>query len=144
MRGNTKLRSGYDKTQMDDPKAIDAYLQSLRPVVSPRLVNGEFSAAAVRGKKVFSEAGCASCHSGKNFSNLEQYDVGTGEGREKDTRFDTPSLNEGWRNAPYLYDGRALTFEEVLTTYNKKGKHGETSQLTNEQLADLVEYLESI
>jgi len=145
----TAVRAGIKYIQFtqcpeEDAKAIDAYLQSLQPVPSPRLVNGEFTRAAKRGKKVFSEAGCASCHSGKNFSDLEKYDVGTGEGREKDTQFDTPSLNEAWRNAPYLYDGRALTLEEVLTTFNKNDKHGETSQLTNEKVADLVEYLESI
>jgi len=145
----TAVRAGIKYIQFaqcpeEDAKAIDAYLKSLQPVASPRLVNGEFTPAAVSGKKVFIEAGCSSCHSGKTFSNLEKYDVGTGEGREKDTQFDTPSLNEAWRNAPYLYDGRALTLKEVITTFNKNDKHGETSKLTHKQVADLVEYLESI
>ena len=39
-----------------------------------------------------------------------RYSSGMDEGR----LFDTPTLIELWRTAPYLYDGRAATMEEAL------------------------------
>ena len=57
---------------------------------------------------------------------------------------DAPTLVECWRTAPYLHDGSAATTREVLTTANPNDKHGKTSQLTADQLNDLVEYLLSL
>jgi YVTN family beta-propeller protein len=130
----------------DDAVAIDEYLKSLDPVPSPFLVKGwwgksKLSKSAKRGKKVFKKAGCASCHSGSLSTDLQQYKVGTGRGREKDQTFDTPTLVEVWRTAPYLYDGRAATIKDVLTEYNKHDKHGKTSALTGKQINDLAEYI---
>jgi len=58
--------------------------------------------------------------------------------------FVTPTLVEIWRTAPYLFDGRAETMEEVLTIYNYDDKHGETSELTEEEIADLATYILSL
>ena len=84
------------------------------------------------------------CHPAPLFTNLQQYNVGTGLGREVEMEFDTPSLVETWRTAPYLHDGRAVTMQEVLTKYNKDDKHGGTSKLSNTEIADLVEYVLSL
>jgi YVTN family beta-propeller protein len=121
--------------------AIDEYLKSLKPVPSPHLEDGQLSESARRGLKVFHEADCSSCHSGPSFTNLREYDVGTGEGREKGRKFDTPTLVEIWRTAPYLYDGRAATVTDVVTTYNPEDKHGRTSDLSEEKIKDLVEFV---
>ncbi len=45
---------------------------------------------------------------------------------------------------PYLYDGRALTMEEVLTVANPNDTHGETSKLSPEEIKDLAEYVLSL
>lgn len=124
--------------------AIDAYLTSLKPVASPYLVNGKLSEAAQRGETVFEQARCSHCHSGANFTNLESFDVGEGSGADEGRKFDTPSLIEVWRTAPYLYDGKAKTIKEVLTTYNTNQKHGQTADLTEQQLNDLEEYCLSL
>ena len=42
---------------------------------------------------------------------------------------------------PYLHDGRAATIRDVLTTCNPDNKHGKTSELTVEQIADLTEFV---
>ena len=63
---------------------------------------------------------------------------------EKGKEFDTPTLIETWRTAPYLYDGRAATMRDVLRTFNPDDTHGETSKLTEEQLEDLAEYVLSL
>jgi len=121
--------------------SIDKYLKSLRPVPSPYLVNGRLSASARRGRKIFSKARCASCHKGALHTDLRQYNLGIGDGLDKDREFDTPTLVEIWRTAPYLYDGRAVTIEEVLTKYNPDDEHGRTSNLSDKEITDLANFV---
>lgn len=127
--------------------ALDAYLKSLKPVPSPYLVNGKLSEAALRGRKLFNDpvVGCNSCHPGGVFTDLKSYDVGTaGRFDAGLEQFDTPTLIEVWRTAPYLHDGSAASMRDVLTTKNAKDKHGKTSQLTPKQIEDLAEYILSL
>jgi DNA-binding beta-propeller fold protein YncE len=127
------------------PAAIDAYLKSLTPVPSPRLVNGHLSEAAERGKVIFNEAGCARCHPPGLYTNLRSYDVGTRRSFDGATdKFDTPTLVEIWRTAPYLHDGSAVTMRDVVTTRNPHNQHGMTSNLSGRQIDDLCEFLLSL
>ena len=81
------------------------------------------------------------CHPDPLYTDLKQYNAGTGKDREADKAFDTPTLVEVWRTAPYLHDGRAATMKDVLTTANPGDKHGATSKLTAEQINDLAEFV---
>jgi len=142
----TAVRSGIKHIQFavrpeEDAVAIDEYLKSLKPVPSPYLVKGRLSRAARRGKKIFKKAGCAKCHAGPMYTDLQKYDVGTDRGMDKGAKFDTPTLVEVWRTAPYLYDGRAATMKEVLTKHNSGDKHGVTSNLTGNEINDLAEFV---
>ena len=136
----------------EDVHCFDAYVEKMKPVPSPYLVNGKLSARAQRGEKLFVKAKCADCHTPEKkapggeplWTDLKLYDVGLGTATETGRKFDTPTLAECWRTAPYLYDGRALTMEEVLTTCNPNDTHGETSKLTPEQIKDLAEYVLSL
>ena len=67
--------------------------------------------------------------------------MGIGPDRRGIKEFDTPTLVEVWRTAPYLFDGRAATMLEVLTKFNPKDTHGATSKLSKQQIADLAEYV---
>ena len=125
----------------EEAVAIDEYLRSLKPVASPYLRNEKLSESARRGRKLFEKAGCGKCHEGPLRTDLKEHDVGTGTGLDKDRRFDTPTLVEVWRTAPYLYDGRAVTIEEMLTKYNPQDKHGVTSNLTDDQIKDLAAFV---
>ncbi|MHC4353140.1 MAG: c-type cytochrome [Planctomycetota bacterium] len=125
-------------------QAIDAYLKSLEPIRSPHLVNGELSEAAGRGQKLFSKAGCALCHSQPLYTNMSKYDVGTRTERDDHKEFDTPTLIEVWRTAPYLHDGRAVTIKDVLTKFNKDDRHGDTSGLSDEQIEELAAFVLSL
>jgi YVTN family beta-propeller protein len=125
----------------EDAAAIDAYLRSLEPVPSPYLADGNLSTAARRGQTVFREAHCAACHTPPLYTNMKPFNVGTGTGREQGREFDTPTLVEIWRTAPYLYDGRAATMREVLTTFNQGETHGATSSLSEQELSDLIEFV---
>lgn len=136
----------------EDVDCFDAYVASMRPVPSPYLVNGELSERAKRGERLFRRAKCADCHAyeakGPNgerlWTDCRLYDVGLGVDTEAGRKFDTPTLSEVWRTAPYLYDGRALTMEEVLTTCNPDDRHGETKNLTPEEIGDLAEFVLSL
>ena len=145
----TAVRSGMKYIQFvvrpeADAVALDTYLQSLQPVPSPYLQKGKMSTAACRGEELFKKARCASCHSGPLYTDLKTYDIGLGIGNEKDREFDTPSLVEIWRTAPYLYDGRANTVKELLAKNNPDNTHGATQGLTPEELTDLSEYILSL
>lgn len=126
---------------------LDAYLKTLKPTPSPHLVDGKLSKSAARGKKLFDDrkVGCASCHPAGLLTDLQVYDVGTTGRYDRGVKeFDTPTLVELWRTAPYLHDGSAATLRDVLTTHNRDDQHGKTSQLTPQQMDDLVEYLLSL
>jgi len=125
----------------EEAAAIDEYLKSLEPVPSPYLRDGKLSESARRGRKLFQSAGCAKCHQGPLLTDMQKHDVGTGEGLDRGVKFDTPTLIEVWRTAPYLYDGRAATIEKMLTTYNPQDRHGVTSNLTADQIKDLAEFV---
>ena len=125
----------------EEVNSIEEYLQSLEPIPSPYLVKGKLSASAKRGQKIFSTAHCDSCHNGPLYTDLQLHNVGTGDGLDKDRKFDTPSLVEVWRTAPYLYDGRAATIEEVIAIYNPDDKHGLTSNLSVTEITDLANFI---
>lgn len=124
--------------------AIDAYLSSLTPIPSPLLENGKLGESALRGKFVFEKSACINCHSGNYHTDLNKYEVGTGVGLENGRKFDTPTLVEIWRTAPYLYNGKAKDLREVFTSYNKEDKHGQTQHLKAQELDDLIAYCLSL
>ena len=123
-----------------DAAAIDAYLKSLKPLPSPRAADAKVQ----NGQRIFERAGCRDCHTLPLYTNLKAYDVGTGTGREAGKDFDTPTLVELWRTAPYLNDGRAATLEEVLTKFNSSDRHGNTSSLSPSELEELIAFLLSL
>ncbi len=125
-------------------EAVDEFLATLQPLPSPHLENGKLSPAAVRGKVIFDKAGCMYCHSGPYYTDGKMHDIGTGPDELGIREFVTPMLNEVWRTAPYLYDGRAATIMDVLTKNNSGDKHGKTSELSDDELQDLVKYILSL
>ncbi len=125
--------------------SIDEYLKSLKPVPSPYLVHGKLSGAAERGKKLFSQAGCADCHVPGLYTDLQSHDVGTRAAYDRPAdKFYTPTLIEVWRTAPYLHDGSAATVRDVVTTCNPHNQHGTTSNLSDQEIDDLCEYVLSL
>lgn len=129
-----------------DAEALDAYLRSLQPVPSPRLIDGKLSKRAQRGRELFEskEGGCYHCHPAPLFTDRRMHDVGTQTRYEPNSRFDTPTLIEVWRTAPYLHDGRYTTLRELLV----EGRHGlagtRFERLSDQQISDLVEYVLSL
>ncbi len=144
---NLAVRKGiqfiqFAKRPEEDSVAIDKYLMSLKPVQSPYLKSdGTMSESAERGAIIFEEAGCSRCHSGEHYTDMKKHDVGSGLDEYKNFAFDTPTLCEVWRTAPYLYDGRARTIFDMFKKFNPDDKHGKTSKLSDEDLKDLEAYV---
>jgi len=122
--------------------AIDAWLKSLAPVPSPLLVQGRLSPAAERGRQLFhsDRVACAPCHPAPLYTDRKAHDVGSRGESDERSAFDTPTLVEVWRTAPYLHDGRYTSIEQLLA----EGKHGGADKLSRGDLADLVEFVMSL
>ena len=86
----------------------------------------------------------ARCHPAPLLTDQRMHRVRTRGPLDHADRFDTPTLVELWRTAPYLHDGSAATLRDVLTTHNPDDRHGTTSHLTPEQIDDLITYLLSL
>ena len=129
-----------------DSQAIDEYLKSLSPVPSPYLVDGELSAAAQRGRQLFfsSRINCARCHDEPLYTDLRMHDVESRGKVDRRSEFDTPTLIEVWRTAPYMHDGRYTTIRQLI----RQGKHGSTvgdiNSLTEQELNDLSDFVLSL
>lgn len=124
----------------EDARAIDEYLTKMKPVPSPYLNHGRLSAAARRGRAVFERVGCATCHPDPFYTDLQGYNLDMGEGIDQGKSFDTPTLVECWRTAPYFHDGRTDTMKEALLKYN----HRNITALPPQELDDLVDYVLSL
>ena len=137
------VRAGFKFIQFfevseEDAACVDAYLKSLKPVPSPYLVDGKLSEKAERGKKVFDKLKCGECHSGVYYTDLKMHRIGDDVEFEKG--WDTPTLREVWRTAPYLFDGRAATMQEVFEIH----KHGINKKVSKKDIEALTEYVNSL
>jgi len=137
------VHAGFKFIQFSDIEpdllaSVNAYLKSLRPLPSPYLVNGKLSEKGVRGEKHFEKLGCDNCHSGEYFTDMRKHQIG--EKVEFEAGWDTPTLIEVWRTAPYLFDGRAATLKEVFSVY----KHGVDAKISDKEMDELVEYINSL
>lgn len=137
------VRAGFKLIQFmhiseKDAADVDAYMRSLHPVPSPLLVNGKLSEKAQKGRKVFELLKCDECHSGPYYTDLKMHRIG--EDIEFEKGWDTPTLIEVWRTAPYLFDGRAATMEDVFGEF----KHGVNRKLSKSDMGALVEYVNSL
>lgn len=137
------VRAGYKFIQFCDveesvAECVDRYIKSLKPLPSPYLVDGKLSEKALAGRKVYEKHGCADCHSGIHYTDMQMHRIG--DDVEFDEGWDTPTLKEVWRTAPYLFDGRAATMEEVFTVH----KHGIKGKISAKDAEALAEYVYSL
>ena len=138
----------FNVVQENKKEAIREYLKAMKADPSPWLtVDGNLSEEAKRGKKIFesSEAKCYKCHEGPFLTDMKLHNVSTQGEHDRVDRFDTPTLLELWRTAPYLHDGSAATLEELFSTeMRKKHELGNTNHLSEKEISDLIVYLKSL
>jgi len=122
---------------------VDEYLKALSPVPSPYLVDGQLTQGAQRGEQLFYSRGCGTCHPPPYYSDQQLHTMGTLGPRDigpLDGTWDTPTLIEVWRSAPYLHDGRCATLKEVFTVE----QHGDVIGLSEQEIDALVEFILSL
>ncbi|TKG95982.1 c-type cytochrome [Puteibacter caeruleilacunae] len=141
----TAVRAGFRHIQFarveeSRAKAVDYYLMSLKAVPSPYLVKGKLSDKAEKGKKVFEKMQCGVCHVGEYFTDQKKHQIGEMGPYDHQNTWDTPTLLETWRTSPYLHDGRCATMKDVFV----QEKHGIWSDLSEEEIDQLVEYVLSL
>ena len=127
--------------------ALQAYQLSLQAPTPPA---GSFDvAAAERGRTVFNGAGqCSACHSGATFTDANQrlhdpsrfFTDPTYALRSATKMWRTAPLRGVWQHAPYFHDGSSPTLAAVVDRYDENFH----LQLTEQQKADLVQYLLSL
>jgi YVTN family beta-propeller protein len=141
----TAVRAGFRHiqfTSIEEGKAlaVDRYLQSLEPVSSPWLEDGKLSEKAQNGKDIFSRESCDRCHPGPLYTDGQMHTIGTPGPADRTTTWDTPTLVEVWRTAPYLHDGRCATMQDVFD----RELHGLEHPLPEDELEALVEFVMSL
>lgn len=72
------------------------------------------------------------------------HDVGTRGRYDYHDRFDTPTLVEVWRTAPYLHDGRYVTLKELFIEGNHGLNASHRKKLRDQEIDDLVEFVKSL
>ena len=147
----TAVRAGFThilfkNADEENACAVDEYLSSLRPVPSPYLVNGELSESAKRGKILFESdrTGCAICHPAPHYTDLRLHRVGSQDVNDYIDAFDSPTLIEVWRTAPYMNTGEYLTVRELLLEGKHGARDGRLDKLTPQEQDDLIEYVLSL
>ncbi len=145
---------GFRGSDLED---LVTYIKSipLRPN-RHRLPNGELTPAQERGKAIFMRTAkkdgtpfpdvnqCSFCHSGPDYTNKLLAYVGSDKKTDRSPLVDVPQLTNVVNSAPYLHDGSAATLEEIWTVVIPQDKHGITSDLTKDDLNDLIEYLKTL
>ena len=145
------VRSGlthilYADRPEEEAVAIDEYVKSLQPIPSPHLVDGQLSPAAQRGKRLFEseQVGCHTCHPAPLYTDLKVYPVGTRSPADYVDAFDTPTLVEVWRTAPYLHDGRYATIRELIVAGRHGQGDGRATELGQQEVDDLIAFVLSL
>ncbi len=88
---------------------------------------------------------CVTCHpAGTHHTLKTMANVGSSNRYDTLSAFDIPQLDRVYQDAPYLHNGEALTLEEIWTVFNDKNTHGYTSDMSKEQLNDMIEYLKTL
>lgn len=125
---------GLDKART---AALVAYVEALPAPRAPTRA----AAMVARGKKVFdsAEAGCRSCHDGPAYTDQEKHKF-SGTLAESDT----PSLVGLAASAPYFHDGSAATLEALLRDRGAVHGMGDASKLSEQQVSDLIAFLETL
>jgi len=134
---------GFDKEQLAD---VVAFIKSI-PLPRNRhlATDGQLTVSQERGKAVFYQKNCDNCHpAATHYTAQRSFDVGTANQYDTSGLFDVPQLDRIYEKPPYLHNGEALSLEEIWTVYNNDDKHGVTSNMTKEQLNDLIEFLKSL
>ena len=127
----------------ENHKALLAFIGNPKRAPNP-YGKDRYKGPRERGRTHFYNARCDACHPPPLFTDQKPHDLGFGKPSDRTPRFDTPTLREVYRTAPYLHDGRARTLKELFTLHNGDGLHGETRGFSDSEVDELVAYIKSL
>jgi cytochrome c peroxidase len=130
----------------DDAVALVAYLKTLDHPANPRASTADAAVArkVELGRTLFSgKAGCASCHSGSQFTADTTFDGKVEDRKDRDPNYNPPTLRGLASRRRFLHTGKARSLDSVLTKYHRpEDLVGET--LSDDEREALIEYLRSL
>ena len=146
---------GFNNSEVRD---LVRYIQSLKLPPNPHVAaDGKLTHSQELGKQLFfrtkTNSGkiiplnerCYYCHSPlSHYTSRVRMDVGTSTKDDTIQSWDVPQLQGVWMRAPYLHNGEAMTLEGIWTKFNPEDKHGYTSDMTKNQLNELVNFLKTL
>jgi cytochrome c553 len=130
-------RMGGQEQSPERVSAMKDWMRGIPRLAGPDLVD---EAAVARGKALYdSEAlACSSCHGGDALTNNETVDVGTGRA------FQVPTLMGIRYRAPFMHDGCAKTLHDRFDPVCGGNAHGDLTGVTDEDIDDLVAYMNTL
>ncbi|MGB7846947.1 MAG: beta-propeller fold lactonase family protein [Candidatus Acidiferrum sp.] len=134
---------GFSHDQLED---LVGFIKSIPLPANRHLAaDGQLTPIQERGREIFFKKNCDTCHTPEtHYTARISTDVGTASKYDTSGRFDIPQLDRVYERPPYLHNGEALSLEEIWTKYNASDKHGVTSDMSKEQLNDLIEFLKTL
>jgi YVTN family beta-propeller protein len=143
------IRAGQISELFLEPDMIvctyeDTFFLKMKPVPSPYLVKGKLSESGKRGRSLFfthASLDCRKCHAAPLFTDLKFHTTGVQDPYDNNANWDTPSLMECWRSAPYNHLGSARTVGEMARFI---GMSNAASVLTEAEIDDVVEFVLSL
>jgi cytochrome c peroxidase len=123
--------------------SMDTFLMSLKPVPSPYLWKGRLSPAAERGRAIYynrSKVDCSICHPGPMFTDNGFHNTGIPDPYDANRDWNSPTVIECWRTAPYGHLGSFDKLDELL----KLRTHSNAASLSQSDFNDLLEYVLSL
>jgi DNA-binding beta-propeller fold protein YncE/mono/diheme cytochrome c family protein len=135
---NTVTRLGGTGISAEQAEDLRAFLTTLPRPRKPSVTDTD---AVARGKVLFDsdDVGCAGCHSGPKLTDRISYDL-----TDDLPKVDTPSLIGLAISAPYYHDGSAATLRAVVLDNGNVHGMGDTEDLDDGEIADLLAYLETL
>jgi len=146
---------GFNTQELE---ALLTYLNNIALAPNRHLApDGQLTEAQERGKTIYYRQHtndgrvipvynrCDTCHpAATHYTARISTDVKSATQYDTNGMFDIPQLDRVYEDAPYLHNGEALTLEEIWTVFNNQDTHGITSDMSKEQLNDLIEYLKTL
>jgi DNA-binding beta-propeller fold protein YncE len=132
-------RMGGVRESKDRLGSLQEWLFSIE---APPAIRDAADEAAVRGQALFNSpsVGCVTCHSGSKLTNNESVVIDS----VTKQKLQVPSLVAIGYRAPFMHTGCAATLAARFDPACGGDAHGNTSNLDQAQIGDLVAYLESL
>ncbi len=145
----TELYRGYQHHHDEEKHAhlLAQYLKAQPKQPHPNLVHKESNFDLKQGAQIFQQAGCATCHPAPAYTNLASLPAQRlfpNQSSPTGDILDTPSLIGLHSSAPYLHDGRAATLLDIFENHNSSNQHGDTKNLSSQELQALILFLQHL